>query len=405
MQFEGQLIAAAVQSRDAWDKIAAHFDPAEFSAISKVWLPIIEEWYRNDPNARSIDKNVLIEQGRLRVPAKKHQEVVVGFMRDLPEAPSAENLVQVALEFKRHAVSQQLSAALVSGNENLVSGLLPQYTALREATALPETGSKQEWRDALPVERLLEKVGSEKRIAIAPGKLNERVAGGALPGHSILVFARPEEGKSTFVLNMGGSFVRRQIRTMLVGNEDDIDVLKLRMVSRLTGMTQQEIEADKEKAFKLFRDRGGEDYLLMTQLPHGRLATIARRIEEWRPQVLIVDQIRNLHSASNTDGMTTKLEALGIEWRDLLIENQLIGIAVTQANPPHGKLWLGMEDIDSSKTGLPAQFDLIIGLNSNDEMKAKNERAVSLPKNKLSSAEDAHEGFIISIDKHRSRVT
>lgn len=405
MQFEGQLISAAIQSRSAWEKIAAHFDPAEFSAISKVWLPIIEEWYKNDPQAQSIDRDVLAEIGKVRVPNKKHKEVVLGFLRDLPPSPSPENLVHVALEFKRHAVGQQLSAALLAGDKARVDGLWDSYDALRAATALPETGPRQEWRDALPVEQLLSKVGTANKIGLAPGKLNERTNGGALPGHSIIVFARPEEGKSTFVINMGASFVRRSIRTMYVGNEDDIDGLKLRMVGRLTGMTQEEIEAEPEKAYARFRELGGEEHLLMTQLPHGRLSTVAKRIEEFEPKVLIVDQIRNLHSASNTDGMTAKLEALAMEWRDMLITYQLVGIAVTQANPPHGKLWLGMEDIDSSKTGLPAQADLILGLNSNDEMKARNERAVSISKNKLSSAANAHEGFIVTIDKQRSRVT
>lgn len=402
MQFDGQLIAAAIQSRKAWETVAAHFSVADFSAISKVWIPLINEWYARDPQAQSIDRAALVELGKTRIPAK-HQDMLVGFVRDLPEAPSPENLVYVALEFKRFAVSQQLGAALSSGDEKRIAELLPLYDGLRKATTLESGKKRSEWDDAPAIEELFDTVGSANRIPIAPAKLNERAGGGALPGHHIVIVGRPEIGKSTVSLNMGMSFVRRQIRTMYIGNEDRIGVLKARGASRLTGMTFAEMEADPEKRNKLFRERGGEDYLLMTQLAHGTVEAIAKRVEEWQPQVIIVDQIRNLNSASKTDGMTTKLEALGIEMRALLLTYGLIGVSVTQANPTQ-HVFLEMEDIDSSKTGLPAQADLIIGVNANEHMLAQNQRAISLPKNKLSSADDAHEGFIVNIDKHRSRV-
>lgn len=403
MQLDGQLIAAAIGSRKAWEKIAAHFDVSDFSAISKVWLPLINDWYNRDPQAQSVDKGALVELGKTKI-AAKHQETLVGFVRDLPEAPSPENLVHVALEFKRFAVAQQLGAALAGGDEKRIADLLPQYDTLRKATALESGKRKAEWDDAPTIEELFNEVGAANRIPIAPSKLNERTGGGALPGDHIIIVGRPEMGKSTFAINMGMSFVRREIRTMYVGNEDKIGKLKARGAARLTGMTWEEMEKDPEKRNKLFRQRGGEDFLLFTQLAHGSISAIAKRVEEWQPQVLIVDQIRNLSSGSKTDGMTQKLEALGIEMRALLLDYGLIGVSVTQANPVSGHLFLEMEDIDSSKTGLPAQADLIVGVNANEEMLRQNQRAVSLPKNKLNSADNAHEGFIVNVDKHRSRV-
>lgn len=402
MQFDGQLIAAAIQSRKAWEKVAAHFSVNDFSAISKVWLPLITEWYTRDPLAQSVDRSALTELGKTRI-APKHQDMLLGFIRDLPEAPSAENLVHVALEFKRFAVAQQLGAALAGADEKRIAELLPQYDALRKATTLEVGKKRAEWQDAAAIEQLFEEVGSKNRIPIAPSKLNERAGGGALPGDHIIIFGRPEMGKSTVAVNMGMSFVRREIRTMYIGNEDKIGKLKARGASRLTGMTFAEMEADPEKRNKLFRERGGEDFLLMTQLAHGSISAIAKRVEEWQPQVLIIDQIRNLQSGSKTDGMTTKLEALGIEVRALLLDYGLIGVSVTQAGPT-SNLWLELDDMDSTKTGLPAQADLIVGVNANEEMLRQNQRALSVPKNKLSSADDAHEGFIVNVDKHRSRV-
>lgn len=403
MQFDGQLIAAAIQSRKAWEKVAAHFEVSEFSAISKVWVPLINEWYTRDPSAQSIDKAALVALGGTRI-APKHQDMLLGFIRDLPEAPSPENLVHVALEFKRFALSQQLGAALASGDEKRIAELLPAYDGLRKATTLEVGKKRAEWNDAPSIEELFHEVGSANRIPIAPSKLNERAGGGALPGEHIIIFGRPEMGKSLFAINMAASFVRRGVRTLYIGNEDKISKLKARMAGRLTGMTMQEMEQDPDKRNRLFRERGGEDHLLMTQLAHGTISAITRRVEEWQPQVLVVDQLRNLQAASKTDGMTQKLELLGIEMRGLLLDYDLIGVSVTQANPAGSHLFLEMEDIDSSKTGLPAQGDLIIGVNANEQMLSQNQRAVSPVKNKLSSADNAHEGFIVNVDKHRSRV-
>lgn len=403
MQFDGQLIAAAIQSRKAWETVAAHFDVADFSPISKVWVPLLDEWYKRDPLAQSVDRLALVELGKTRIP-QKHQDMLVGFIRDLPEAPSPENLVHVALEFKRFAVAQQLGAALAGADEKRIAQLLPQYDALRKATTLELGKKKAEWNDAPAVESIFDEVGSKNRVKIAPGKLNERAGGGAVGGDHIIIVGRPEMGKSLVAINMGVGFARQERRTLYVGNEDKIHKIKIRGMSRLTGMTIQEMEADPEKRNKLYRERGGEDYLLFTQLAHGSVDAIKRRVEEWQPQVIIIDQIRNLVSGSKTDGMTQKLEALGIEMRGLLLDYDLIGVSVTQANPVSGHLFLEMEDIDSSKTGLPAQADLIVGVNATEQMIAQNQRAFSLPKNKLSSADDAHEGFIVNVDRHRSRV-
>ena len=64
--------------------------------------------------------------------------------------------------------------------------------------------------------------------------------------------------------------------------------------------------------------------------------------------------------------MTQGLNRIAIQFRSLLLDYGLIGVSVTQANdrtqhsgqePP---IWLGLGDVDSSRTGLPAQADLML---------------------------------------------
>lgn len=393
---------------------APYFSEDDFTPISKFWFALIKEWYAADRQATSIDRLVLSELGKKRITNAKHEESLLGFMRELQEPPSPDNVVRVALELKRHNAEMELGAALGAGDRKRASKLLPLVASLQDATDLShfQSGRKTEWQDAVSVEQLFTKVGTDNRIPIAPRALNAKVDGGALPGHHIIIMGRPEAGKSLVSINMAYGFVKQKKRGLYAGNEDQIDILKSRFVSRVTRMPWQEVEANKEKAARLFKARGGEDYLVMSQLKHGTIEAIAKKIEQDGPfDFIVLDQIRNVSAGSEADGkMTTRLETVGREMRDLLLDYGLIGISVTQANdrteranqePP---LWLGMGDMDSSRTGLPGTGDLILGVGVNRELKERNQRAISLPKNKLSSAPDAHEGVIVEIDPAISRV-
>jgi KaiC/GvpD/RAD55 family RecA-like ATPase len=369
---------------------------------------VLAAWYARDPQARAVDAALLMQQGEAKITNPKHRDTLIEWLRELPDAPSADNVAQVALELKRHNVGMELAAAIANQDHKRTPALFAEYGELLQATQL-QSKHRSEWQDAVPIEDLFKKVGSENRIPLSPLVINDRVGGGALPGHHIIVFGRPEAGKSTFVMNAAGSFAMRQVKTLYIGNEDPIDVLKSRAVSRITNMTWQEIEANKAKAIALYRKRGGEDFLIMKQLKHGSVDDVQRMLDVVQPQVLILDQFRNLQG--DGDNLTKVMEKNAIKLRGVLLDYSLIGLSVTQANDRterHGQeppMWLGMGDIDSSRTGLPAQGDLIIGVGVNGELDSRNQRALSFPKNKLASKSNSHEGMIVNIDKSRSRFT
>jgi hypothetical protein len=104
--------------------------------------------------------------------------------------------------------------------------------------------------------------------------------------------------------------------------------------------------------------------------------------------------------------MTQSLENNGIAVRNMLLQYGLIGLSVTQAGgSAEGKLWLEMTDLDGSKTGLPGTLDLQLGLGFNEDLKARNQRALSFCKNKLSSEPGSTEGIIVDVNFSLSKVT
>lgn len=405
---DAQLIAASLQSRAAFETVAPHITKEDLTPPAAFWYDIVREWYSRDRAAQSVDKTLVVTSGKKRITNSKHEDALLGFMNDLPEPPSPANVAAVVLELKRYNVGMELASAITGQDHKKAAKLLKQYNELQ---ATDQLGKKAQWEDAVSWDELDSVVGDGNRIPIYPKLLNERCQGGALPGDHIIVFGRPEVGKSTFTINMTAGFLHTGQRVLYIGNEDNINKLKRRMRGRLTRWTREQIAADPAGANKLAAERetskGGALY--MRHLHRGKIGDLERAVEEFEPTVLVLDQIRNL-SAGGEDKMTQKLETVAIEVRNLLATYHLVGVSVTQANDRterHGQeppLWLGMADVDSSRTGLPAQADLMVGIGANAEMMARNQRAISLPKNKLSDEENNHEGFIVEYDLRRSVV-
>lgn len=405
---DAKLIAAAIASRAAWERIAPHFTEADFSPVTKFWYGLVKEWYKRDPSATGVDRNLLIEQGLKKLTNKKHHESMGGFMRELPEPPSPDNVAQIALEMKRYTVGMALGAAVAGQDSKRIDELLPLYTELKQATELKAKSKESEVEVAVGWDDLDKHVGKGNRVALAPQKLTERTGGGALPGHAILVFGRSDAGKSTFALNMAGGFLKQKKRTLYLGNEDSINVLKSRMRNHLAHMTPEEVEKDPQKANELAAKRAG-DYLHMVHLHKATMDDVYAQARIYEPEIVVLDQIRGMSVASG-EKMTQRLEQVGIEWRQFLAQGQYVGVAVTQANdrterygqePP---IILTQSDIDSSRTGLPGTQDLIIGVGVNEELRLRGQRMISIAKSKLSAAPDAKEAFLVEMDTARCKV-
>lgn len=401
---DAQLVAAAVDSREAWEKVHPHLSADDFTPAGAFWWKLVEEWYGRDRASKSIDRSSLAELGGTRIPNPKHRDTLLGFARDLPVGGSAPNAALVALELKRHNVGLELAAAIAGNDDKKLSKLVPVYAELRAATEL-KGKAQVRYEEAARIEELFQKVGAENRIPLYPSRLNERISGGALPGHHVVLFGRPEIGKSTVSINLAcGLAIRGKQRVLYVGNEDQINIIKARAVGRVSGFSAEELEKRREEAVRAYIDSGGEERLRFIQMFDGGADDLRQPIEEFGPTVLVLDQIRNLAAGADVSSVE-RYERNGQAVRRLLLEYKLVGCSITQAGATAaGKAWLTMEDMDGTKTGLPSTADLIIGIGASGELEARNQRALSFPKNKLSSAQNAHEGLIVDVDKARCAV-
>lgn len=400
-----KILRAVIESRDAFDRVEKYVNERELSPPVAFWWQVLAEYYKRDPSARCADIETLRTIGDARITNPKHRDVTLGALNEMPAGVSASNVVAAVLEVKRYNAATEFASATLAGDTKKAAKLLREVNDLWETNAL----EREERKYAVAVEELYGVVGTSNRTPLLPKALNERIGGGVLPGHHVLIFGRTEVGKSAFVINMAAGLVRHGKRVLYVGNEDEINNVKARFVSRICRRTPAECESDPAGTATLFRERGGEDRLRLVHLQPGTVVGLRRDIEEWRPDVLVVDQIRNMDGPE--DGMTQRMEGNAIRFRSLLNEYGIVGISVTQAgnrderHNADGPLWLGAGDVDSSRVGLPAQIDLMLGIGRNNDLDARSQRAVSICKNKLASGPQSREGFIVSVDFARSIIT
>ena len=399
MSREKQVLASAIQSRPAFDKIADHVEHTDLSEQGWVIWEGICSYYDSDGGARRCDSGILGDLVARTIPADKHKELFKNLVNNLSDLEvSAPNVVGDLLATKRDVLGKQLSAAIHNADELQVRQLYDKFGELLDAEDIDD--DKEEARVGMSVKDLVTG-GFDKRnlVQIAPSSLNERLDGGVKPGHHIVLFARPEMGKTMMTIEMMAGFARQGLDTLYCGNEDPLDDITMRVVNRLSGMPKQQVMDDPELADKLAREAGYEHIILQALAP-GTPREITALIEKYKPQVLVLDQLRNLNM--HQDNYVLALENAAKQARQWAKRYSCVVVSVTQAgDSAANKAVLDLGDVDYSNTGIPAQADLMVGIGANQQHKDSGEVVLSLPKNKISGT---HEFFACSVEPEVSKV-
>lgn len=237
-----------------------------------------------------------------------------------------------------------------------------------------------------------------QRIALAPDSLNRFIGGGVLRGHNITVYGRPDSGKSLFALNQAAYTCKQGGRVLYVANEEPPQDITRRLLARLAGCNVQRLHDPRvvRQAIK-HCEEAYENWFLYHHA--GVTASdIARQAARVNPDFIVIDQLKNVHCAS--DNRALQLDVLARQVRELGISNNAITMSITQAGESaHNKLVLGMTDIEWSNTGIPGAADLLIGIGLDPEFELTNKRMISVPKNKVNGK---HGAFHVWIDPQRT---
>jgi hypothetical protein len=392
-----KILAACIQRREFYDRARQFISPSD--SVSTHILKGIDDYYQHDKACVSIDYTTLLALLQVAHNNKKAQDVLGAELKLLhsEDTGSLDNLQNFILRTKELHLSRQLSEALAQTNRDphRIANLIAQYSGL---SASQDEG---ELFNNVDVTELAADY-STGGIYFGPSELRARLGYGASGGHHILIFARPEDGKSLLAISIACDILAQGGTVLFVENEDPRKATIMRVVSCLTGMTDEEIVASPDRARQEALRKGYSRFFLADLSP-GSLGQIEAFVRRLQPTACVTNQLRNL--AVRSDTRTGMLEVATTGLRNIGKAHNTLMISVTQAgDSASNKRFLEMGDVDFSNTGVPAQVDMMIGIGADDGLRQNNMRGLSFPKNKIGRGADSHTPIIVRIDKALSRA-
>lgn len=379
---EKKIVAAAFKDRKAYDKIVGASDAdTSYTPYASQLLKLFGEYYERDDEARAVDADVIRHWIEERV-TPKNQPLYVEYLGMVASTDvSAVNISDLVVSTKKRALGNELAAALLDNtNANKINSLLEKYNnvnSLEEAEDEESDGYCN-----IPMSSMVEAEESQENIIrLLPPSLDKAAKGRAKKGHHLILFARPETGKTGEVITLLTGFALQKKTCLYFGNEDPVEDIINRTRACLTGMTYDELIAAPERAQALL-DRRGWSYIRFFSCSPGSPAEIEKYVRKHKPEAVVVDQIRNLNVGAET--RVNQLEMAATSMRNIGKRHGCLMVSVTQAgDSASNKLVLEMGDCDFSNTGIPAQADMMVGIGVNREYEEQGLRMFSTPKNKI----------------------
>jgi archaellum biogenesis ATPase FlaH len=380
---EAKILGALLHERKAFEELTnLKEDGAGFTDAGKIIFSAIAAYYRRDPAAGHVDKGILLAALEQRLNNEKQFNRISEIVKGLAGV-SVLNLVDVYRAQKKYIIANELAAALLKQDDAKVRDLSQSWAAWDVGVENKTEESADVYED-IAIESVLAPLKRENLLPLFPSSLNELTDGGATKGDHILIAGRVENGKSLFAINLAAGLCYSGKRVLYIGNEDAPARMLPRFVSRLTGLTKQQIMQDykgtQEKA-----NKRGLNNLIFINARECSLNHIDNWLSKYKPDTVVVDQIRNIN-AGNVE-KTEQLEKVATGVRRLIKKHNVLGISVSQSmnDSEHiNKLIGDMADVANSKVDLPGQADLLILLGTNDDYRNRNMVMLSIPKNKLS---------------------
>jgi archaellum biogenesis ATPase FlaH len=381
---ERRIVAACLKSREAYNRIEPFVDRDKLTAYASYHLDLAEQFYARDKAATSVDKDFIVEKNNAHFDNPKKAAIYNDWIAECFAIDvSALNLAELIRESKEKQKAEELVQLLASpaGDKAQLLDAVDSYRDVLANGARAEEGVDYEVLNNVSVREINARVLSkEGRIKLLSAEITKALNGGLLKGHTVWVFARPEVGKSAFVLSCAASLVKQGLRVAFFENEDPIRATIERFQGCLTRMTAVDRVRDPDAAQQVLEAQKYE-LIDFVQITPGTLEEIDAYCEKNKPDVVIVNQLRNIKVRS--ENRTNQLEIIAVGLRNIAKKHNVLMIGVTQAGDSGtDKLVLDIGDIDSSNTGIPAAADVIIGIGCNKDFERDKLRMIAFPKNK-----------------------
>ena len=226
-----------------------------------------------------------------------------------------------------------------------------------------------------------------------------RMLGSLRRGDFGFIFARPETGKTTFLVSEVSNFAQ-QLHARVANNdaeyvgpilwfnnEEQGNKVQLRLYQAMLGCDLTTLWSDMRSNQQKFTDLGGE-YIRIFDSASIHRKQVDQLCQELRPSMVIFDQIDKIKGFDG-DREDLRLGSIYVWAREIAKEYcPVIGVCQADASG-EGKRWLTMENVSNAKTSKAAEADWVLGIGKTHDVTEEYMRHLHLSKNKLAGDVDS----------------
>lgn len=223
----------------------------------------------------------------------------------------------------------------------------------------------------------------------------DKALGPLRQGDFIIVGARPDAGKTTF-LATNATYMAEQLppgkKVIWFNNEEEGTKVKFRTVQAALRWTTEDIKKNPKKAWDMYVDMmgGDKDKILIHHKRSGgglHIKDIESVLKNYDVGLIIIDQLRKVHGYERAANEASRLQMLFQRARELSQEYAPV-INVHQADgSAEGVRWIEMNQLQGSKTDIQGEADAICMIGRTHEPGFEHSRFIYFPKNKLAGGE------------------
>lgn len=385
-------ILRAALTREAFNKCELVHVGETLSPTGQELYAAISAFYERDSDAAFADLDLVGES--LYAQHSKNEAAFRPLLERVRETEvSEENLTDVLLRqaerAKRFKVAELLANDKSKPEE--IDAELAELNRLREGILEEDSTVGR-----LPLTDLFNE--NPRPFALLTPNMDVLCKGGAEAQTHLVLFARPESGKTACALTLCRRNAQEKgHRVMYVTNEDPDRAIQRRAICNWTNKTEEQLLSRPHEQVEEWLNNNGWQNMIFVSGDHQRMSSIEALVRKYQPNVLVVDQIRNMAGDSS---MTVKLDEVGRGMRRLAKLYDMLCVSITQAGESGtDKLHLDAEDIEWSNTGLQGSADILLGVG----MRLENRftLGMNITKNKTGGG---HGSWNVRLNHRTSRI-
>ena len=369
-------------------------------------LKTLDELYTLFPNKTSVN----VDEIRVYLQSKYPSRDVTYLLDTAKSAMNQTIGKEVTLKLIESAIEYQMANKLMATCAAVISrqktgilvteadGVMQEYTDLLSGVDKPDQLQDCDMSFEEAIRFRATDSGIKWPLQILNGCL-----GGVEPSLG-LVIARPDTGKTSFILNCLAYFAAQVRGTdhqlLYCGNEEGIVGLKARCGVSLLGCETEWAEMHPREFGEQVAARNGNCIRF-----HGGVRStrdVETLLKRYSPIVTVLDQLPKFVLPGNKDEGPKGIANVYGWFRDKAKDYNSMMIGVGQAGATAGQ-WVNMDDINGSKTDVPGELDFGIGIGMVKEPGLELARFFNIFKNKQKYGRKGRAETVFTAEKCRYR--